>query len=119
MDVQKKKQLQGKRRAFRVRNKFTRRGEKLRISVNRSLNNIYVQIIDDVQGITKLSCSTVVLDLQKKQDKKEAAFLVGKQLGEKALQEGLENVFFDRGKYSYHGRIQALAEGIRDAGLKF
>ena len=93
-----------------------------RISVYRSLNHIYVQLIDDVKGVTLCSASTEQKDVAKaveKLTKTEAAKAVGKAVAEKAVKLGIESVVFDRGGYLYTGRVQALADGAREAGLKF
>ena len=95
---------------------------KLRLTVFRSSKHIYSQIIDDNKGITVASASSLEANV-KKQFKncgnKEAATSVGKLIAEKALTNGIKEVVFDRGGYRYHGRIRALAEGARGAGLKF
>lgn len=106
------------RRIFRVRGHQISRGAKLRISVNRSLNHIYAQIIDDNKQSTVLSYSS--LQLKKSPMKKtDTAKKVGLELGKMAVSKNIGDVFFDRGSYLYHGRIKALAEGLREAGLKF
>lgn len=89
-----------------------------RVAVFRSLNHIYAQIIDDSVGSTIVSFSSLNLK-EKKADKKTIAKEVGLQLGKLALGKSLEKVFFDRGRYLYHGRVKALAEGLREGGLKF
>jgi len=106
------------RRTLRVRAGQQSRGKKLRVSVFRSLNHIYAQIIDDTKGVTVLSCSSKVLS-SAKGSKKEIAKQVGLALGKEALSKNVGPVFFDRGAYLYHGRVQALAEGLREAGLSF
>ena len=106
------------RRVFRVRGKQLSRGEKPRISVFRSLNHIYAQIIDDSANATLVSFSS--LNLGKiKGDKKEVAKKVGLELGKLAAQKSIKEAFFDRGKYKYHGRVKALADGLREAGINF
>ncbi|MBM3892961.1 50S ribosomal protein L18 [Candidatus Dependentiae bacterium] len=107
-----------KRKTLRVRSAQQSRGEKLRITVFRSLNHIYAQIIDDSKGCTLASCSSKVLT-DAKGSKKEVAKQVGLALGKIAVSKNLNNVFFDRGGALYHGRVQALAEGLREAGLSF
>ena len=117
--MQKKVNARTKKRAFRVRNAFVSRGEKPRVSVFRSLNHIYAQIIDDATQSTLASFSSLALE-KKSGDKKETAKQVGLALGKLALQKNISiDVFFDRGSYLYHGRIQALADGLRESGLKF
>lgn len=106
------------RRVFRIRNKQVSRGVKARISVFRSLKHIYAQIVDDTQQKTLMSFSS--LNLEKVTGNKRAvAHQVGLELGKLALNKELKDVFFDRGRYLYHGRIKELAEGLREAGLKF
>lgn len=91
-----------------------------RLSVFRSNNEIYAQIIDDVSGKTISAASSRDKDINTaKVNKTEAAALVGKALAEKALKAGVETISFDRGGYLYHGRVKSLAEGAREGGLKF
>lgn len=93
-----------------------------RISVYRSLNHIYVQLIDDDKGVTLCSASTMekaVMQKAKDMTKKDAAKLVGKVAAEKAMKLGIKQAVFDRGGYLYMGRIQAVADGAREAGLEF
>lgn len=93
-----------------------------RISVYRSLNHIYVQLIDDVKGVTICSASTMEKDVKaeiKDMTKTEAAKVVGKKAAEKALAKGVKAAVFDRGGYLYTGRVQAVADGAREAGLNF
>ncbi len=104
------------RRKFRVRNRIKRTG-RLRLSVFRSLNHIYAQIIDDAKGETLVSASSLALKL--KGPKTEVARQVGRALAERALAKGIKQVVFDRGPYKYHGRVKALAEGAREGGLEF
>ncbi|WP_282134399.1 50S ribosomal protein L18 [Seonamhaeicola maritimus] len=91
-----------------------------RLAVYRSNKEIYAQIIDDVSGKTISAASSRDKDIDSvKVNKVEAAKLVGKTLAEKALKAGVETIAFDRGGYLYHGRVKSLAEGAREAGLKF
>ncbi|RBP44895.1 50S ribosomal protein L18 [Garciella nitratireducens] len=111
-----------KRRHLRVRRKISGNSQKPRLNVYRSAKNIYAQIIDDVNGNTLVAASS--LDQQIKDQvnyggNKEAAKLVGKLIGERAIEKGIKEVVFDRGGYIYHGRVKELAEGAREAGLKF
>jgi large subunit ribosomal protein L18 len=109
-------------RHLRVRNKISGTTERPRLNVFRSTNHIYAQIIDDVKGVTLASASTMSSDLKKDiegKTKKEAAKIVGMAIGRKALAGGIEQVVFDRGGYIYMGRVEQLAEGAREAGLKF
>ena len=106
----------------RVRKKISGTPEMPRLCVYRSLNNIYVQVIDDTAGKTLVSCST--LDPQVKGqaadlDKKGLSKLVGKIVAERALQAGIKQVVFDRGGYVYTGRVAEVATGAREAGLDF
>ena len=110
------------KRHLRVRNKISGTAERPRFNVYRSTSHIYVQIIDDVKQTTLVSCSSLDKDMAKKIAKKtkvEAAKLVGEMAAKKALAAGIEEVVFDRGGYLYTGRVLAVAEGAREAGLKF
>ena len=93
--------------------------ERPRLSVYRSENHIVAQIIDDVAGNTLVAASSHEKGFAAKGGNCEGAALVGKTLAERALAKGIEEVVFDRGGYVYHGRVQALAEGAREGGLKF
>ena len=109
-------------RHARVRKKISGTPDVPRLAVYRSNKSIYAQIIDDTKGVTLVAAST--LDPQIKGqlgdvDKKGAAKLVGKLIGERALNAGLKNVVFDRGGYIYTGRVAELAAGAREAGLNF
>jgi ribosomal protein L18, bacterial type len=107
------------RRHKRVRGKVSGTAECPRLNVFRSSANIYAQIIDDTKGVTLCSASTLDKDFEGNGGNKEAARKVGKKIAEIALQKGIEEVVFDRGGYIYHGRVQELAEGAREGGLKF
>ncbi len=118
MSLQKKIKIRTRRRTFRVRKTQTSRGLKFRVSVQRSLNHIYAQIIDDKNAKTVVSCSSLTMpDL--KGDKKEVARQVGIALGKLAIAQQVSDVFFDRGAYLYHGRVKAIADGLRESGLNF
>lgn len=114
------------KRAYRVRNKIrkdARKNNKLRLSVFRSGKHIYGQIINDNEGVTLLSVSTVQKDVKDNSKLKsfsttEAAEKVGKLIAEKAKAQGIKEVIFDRGPYLYHGRVKALADSARANGLK-
>ena len=106
------------KRHNRVRGKISGTAERPRLCVFRSEKNIYAQIIDDVEGKTLVAASSVEKDFGPGSNK-EAARKVGKLVAERALQKGIEEVVFDRGGYIYHGRVQELAEGAREGGLKF
>ncbi|MDE6667639.1 MAG: 50S ribosomal protein L18 [Clostridia bacterium] len=110
------------RRHARVRKKISGTKECPRLSVYRSLNHIYVQIIDDVKGVTLCSASTMEKDVKAKisnMTKTDAAKEVGKAVAAKAKKLKIKNVVFDRGGYIYTGRVQAVADGAREAGLNF
>ena len=107
------------KRHARVRSKISGTAERPRLSVFRSENHIYAQVIDDVAGNTLVSASSVEKSFEGSGSNVEAAKKVGALVAERALQKGIEEVVFDRGGYIYHGRVQALAEGAREAGLKF
>ena len=103
----------------RVRAKISGTTERPRLCVYRSNANISAQIIDDVKGVTLVSASSTEKDFTAYGGNKEAAREVGKKLAERAAAKGIEAVVFDRGGYLYHGRVQELAEGAREGGLKF
>ncbi len=91
-----------------------------RLAVYRSNKEIYAQLVDDVTGVTISAASSRDKDIAAaKGNKSEVAALVGKAIAEKALKAGVETIAFDRGGYLYHGRVKSLAEGAREAGLKF
>ena len=122
MNRQKAKTLQRRKRKKRVRKKVVGTAEQPRLSVFRSLRHIYAQIIDDDSGVTLVTASTQSKDLAdklKRSDNVEAAGKVGEAVARKALAVGIHRVRFDRSGYLYHGRVQALAEAVRKAGLVF
>ena len=105
-----------------MRRKISGTTERPRLNVFRSLDNIYVQVIDDTTGHTLASASTVdkeVVGMIAGKKKKEQAKIVGQVVAERAKSVGLTKVVFDRGGYLYHGRVQALADGAREGGLEF
>ena len=109
-------------RHARVRKKVSGTAQTPRFSVYRSLNHIYVQVIDDVKGVTLVSASTMekaVREKIKDLTKTEAAKVGGEEAAKKALAAGIETVVFDRGGYIYTGRVKSVADGAREAGLKF
>ena len=106
-------------RHVRVRGKISGTPECPRLNVFRSNANIYAQIIDDVNGVTLVAASTLEKGFEGATGNAEAAKKVGAVLAERAKEKGIEKVVFDRGGYVYHGRVAALAEGAREAGLKF
>ena len=107
------------KRHARVRAKISGTPERPRLCVFRSEKNIYAQVIDDVAGNTLCSASSVEKDFEGLGGNKEAAKKVGLKVAERALEKGIDTVVFDRGGYIYHGRVEALAEGAREGGLKF
>ncbi len=110
------------RRHMHVRKHVSGTPERPRLNVFRSLNHIYAQVIDDVAGHTLASASTLDSEIREQLaglTKTEQAKVVGKVLAERALARGIKQVVFDRGGYKYHGRVQALAEAAREAGLDF
>ena len=107
------------KRHVRVRGKISGTPERPRLCVFRSNANIYAQIIDDVNGVTLVSANTLEKGFEGATGNIEAAKKVGAVLAERAKAKGIEEVVFDRGGYVYHGRVAALAEGAREAGLKF
>ena len=111
--------IQRLKRHKRVRGKISGTPERPRLAVYRSNANISAQIIDDVNGVTLVSANTYEKDFEGIGSNKEAARKVGNTLAQRALEKGISTVVFDRGGYIYHGRVQALAEGAREAGLKF
>ena len=116
-------QRRKQRRVWRVRNQIRRPATgRLRLSVFRSNKHIYAQVIDDQSGVTVACASTSEPGLREQVPNggnTEAAQVVGKTIAERCLQKGVTEVVFDRGAYRYHGRVAALAEGARGAGLQF
>ena len=106
------------KRHLRVRKKVFGTTERPRLSVYRSEKNIYAQIIDDVNAVTVVAASSLDKTIEKGSNK-EAAKLVGELVAKRAIEKGITEVVFDRGGFLYHGRIQALADGAREAGLIF
>ncbi len=110
------------KRHERVRRKVYGTADKPRLNVYRSLNHIYAQLIDDNNGNTLVAASSLDKEISEKVEStsnKETAKLVGELVGKRALEKGIEEVIFDRGGYIYHGRVKELADGAREAGLKF
>ena len=106
----------------RVRKNLSGTAERPRLCVYRSLSNIYAQIIDDEKGVTLVSASTLdkeVIEQLKGKNKTEQARLVGEIIGKRAIAKKIKAVVFDRGGYLYTGRVQAVADGARSAGLEF
>ncbi|MGN1099151.1 MAG: 50S ribosomal protein L18 [Christensenellales bacterium] len=110
------------KRHARVRVKISGTAQRPRFNVYRSLSHIYVQIIDDAEGKTLAAASTVekeIAAMVKDKTKTEAAKIVGEEAAKRAMAKGITEVVFDRGGYIYTGRVEAVASGARDAGLKF
>ena len=109
-------------RHVRVRSKIEGTDTRPRLSVFRSLSHIYAQVIDDGQGVTLVAASTLDPEVKKQMDgksKSEQAKIVGSVVAQKAAGKGIKEVVFDRGGFRYHGRVKAVAEGAREAGLIF
>lgn len=122
MAKQSKKSLAREKRHARVRKYVVGTPERPRLNVYRSLDHIYAQVIDDTQGVTLASASTVDKEartLVNGQGKTEQAKVVGKLVAERAKKAGISKVVFDRGGFKYQGRVQALADASREAGLEF
>ncbi len=113
------KNAQRLKRHVRVRGKISGTPERPRLNVFRSNANIYAQIIDDVNGVTLTSASTLEKDFEGPTGNAEAAKKVGLALAQRAKDKGISVVVFDRGGYIFHGRVAALAEGAREGGLEF
>ena len=106
----------------RIRNRFSGTAQRPRLAVFRSNNHMYAQIIDDTAGDTLLAASTLEKDVKAELEKTnnvEAAAYLGTVIGKRAIEKGITEVVFDRGGFIYHGKIAALAEAAREAGLKF
>ncbi len=119
MVLRKDSNAQRLKRHKRVRSKISGTAEKPRLCVYRSERHISVQVIDDVKGATLVSATTQESGFEGSGANKEAAKKIGALIAERTLAKGITEVVFDRGGYLYHGRVQALAEAAREAGLKF
>lgn len=119
----KAKEARRHRAHLRVRKRVFGTPERPRLAFHKSLRFIYAQVIDDINGRTLAQASSreagLVQGLEKSTGSKEAARLVGAALAQRAKDSGIETVVFDRGSWIYHGKVKALAEGAREAGLKF
>jgi len=107
---------------LKIRNRFSGTAERPRLAVFRSNNHMYAQIIDDTVGRTLVSASTLEKDVKAELEKTnnvQAAAYLGTVIGKRAIEKGIEEVVFDRGGFIYHGKIAALADAAREAGLKF
>jgi large subunit ribosomal protein L18 len=116
--------LKRKTRHLRIRKRVVGSAEIPRMNVFRSLNNMYVQLIDDISGKTIVGCSTISKRFKEKTKsenvkKKDLSAILGKVVAEMAVEKGIKSIVFDKGGYKYHGRVQAVADGARKAGLKF
>ncbi len=108
-----------KKRHLRVRNHISGTAQRPRLNVFRSIANIYAQIIDDEKGVTLVAAGSNDKGIDAYGGNVSAAKSVGERIAKKALEKGIKEVVFDRGGYVYHGRVAALAEAAREAGLKF
>jgi large subunit ribosomal protein L18 len=107
------------KRHYRVRNKINGTAECPRLNVFRSSKHIYAQIIDDIKGVTLCAASSMDKGFEGNGGNKEGARKVGEAIAKAAAEKGITEVVFDRGGYVYHGRVQELADGAREGGLKF
>lgn len=122
MNLRETKRDARKRRHLRIRKKISGSPERLRLSVYKSLNHIYAQLIDDLKGQTLVSASTLDKEFKDEKGHKgniKMARKVGELIAKKALEKGIKKVVFDRSGYLYHGSIKALADAAREAGLEF
>jgi large subunit ribosomal protein L18 len=103
----------------RIRNRVAGTPERPRLAIFRSVNHIYAQIIDDQQGHTIVAAGSTEKDLKGKGGNVDGAKMIGKAVAERAKTKGVTKVVFDRGGYQYHGRVKALADAAREAGLEF
>lgn len=112
------KEVSRTKKKLRIRRKITGSAEKPRLSIFRSARHMYAQIIDDSKGVTLVSASTLDVDGLKGSNKTSATG-IGKEIAKRALAKNIKEVVFDRNGYLFHGRIKSLADGAREAGLKF
>ncbi len=113
------RKLERTRRHIRVRRKISGTAERPRLCVYRSNKNLFVQVIDDVKGVTLAQASTLDKEVKNKHANKEAAKEVGTLIAKRALDKNIKSVVYDRGGYIYHGVVKELADAAREAGLKF
>ena len=113
------RKLERTRRHIRVRRKISGTAERPRLCVYRSNKNLFVQVIDDVNGVTLAQASTLDKEVKTKHANKEAAKEVGALIAKRAIEKNIKSVVYDRGGYVYHGVIKELAEAAREAGLEF
>ncbi|VAW36901.1 LSU ribosomal protein L18p (L5e) [hydrothermal vent metagenome] len=122
MTLVNKKMTSRQKRQVRVRKKIKGTSARLRLNVFRSNKHIYAQLIEDLEGKVVASSSTMAKELAgaaAKLSKTEAATKVGEELGKIAKEKGVDKIVFDRGGYLYHGRVKALADGVRSTGINF
>ena len=123
MEAAKKRILARQRNKIHVRKKIKGTEERPRVTVFRSAQHIYGQVVDDIKAVTLLSVSSTEKSVKEKINgytgNKEAAKIAGKELGDRLIAKGLKTVVFDRNGYLYHGRIKSFADGIREAGIEF
>ncbi|MFC0559059.1 50S ribosomal protein L18 [Halalkalibacter alkalisediminis] len=119
MITKRNKNVARKKRHLHVRRAITGTPERPRLNVFRSSKHIYAQLIDDVNGVTLASASTLDSEVAADVTKKDAAKLVGELVAKRAIENGHKVVVFDRGGYVYHGRVATLADAAREAGLQF
>ena len=117
MSLQRRQIKKIQRRIYRVRKKLQTSSDKPRVSVFRSLKHMYAQVIDDVNQKTLASCSSLELK-NLKGNKRSVARAIGIELASRAKAQGINTVVFDRGPFLYHGRVEALADGLREGGIK-
>ncbi len=117
----KTKEIGRKRRHVRIRRRVVGTTERPRLSVYRSLNQIYAQVIDDTKGVTFVAASSLDESFKSAKGKGNSAMAkeVGTLIAKRAVEKGIKQIVFDRSGYLYHGRIKALADGAREAGLEF
>ena len=116
------RQKSREKKHLRIRNRFSGTAERPRLAVFRSNNHMYAQVIDDVAGKTLVSASTLEKDIKsalKATDNVDAAAYIGDVVAKRAMEKGIKTVVFDRGGYIYHGKVKALADAAREAGLEF
>ena len=113
------RKMERARRHARVRRKISGTAERPRLCVYRSNTNLYVQVIDDVAGVTLVSASTLDKEVKTKHSNKEAAKEVGTLIAKRAIEKNIKTVVFDRGGYIYHGVVKELADAAREGGLNF
>jgi large subunit ribosomal protein L18 len=118
MIIQNKRNAIRQRIHSRIRAKLSGTGERPRLNVYRSLNHIYAQVVDDQKGETIVSASSLALKM-KTGGNVASAKEIGKAIAERAVEKGIKKVVFDRGGFLYHGRVKALADAAREAGLEF